>query len=239
MSTAPDPKDRSATSTRSAPGKVILLGEHAVGHGQPAIAVPITRRLSLTAALHPNEPGPPLADPAAQSAVATAARLFSLNPRQMTVRTTSDIPPGCGLGSSAALSVTLVRTLADLTHRRLEQTELLDRARAVEAAFHGTSSGLDVAVSALARPIWFRPAYPAHATPLPIAKPFDLVVAITPEQRSTADQVHQLRRRAEAAPTAYTRCFGGAIIALASDNAPGIAEALRSAGHEVSISSVD
>ncbi|MFE6103814.1 mevalonate kinase [Streptomyces laurentii] len=208
------------TSTHTAPGKVILLGEHAVGHGQPAIALPVDRRLTLTTTLSDgNAAGTPHDDPAVRTALATAAALYSLPPDRLTIRVTSDIPAGRGLGSSAALTVALLRTLADLTGRPLDREELLSQARTVEAAFHGTSSGLDAAAVGLGGVIWFRNDLRPRALLLPVKDAFDLVVAVTPERRSTAREVTRLHQRLHAQPALYHQYFSqtGSLSAAARD----------------------
>ncbi|MFF8774290.1 mevalonate kinase [Kitasatospora sp. NPDC015120] len=194
---------------------MILFGEHAVGYGQPAIATPIDLRLTLTATLCDDGPGAPAADPPPASedgrrlaaAVGTAAAYFSLAAHRVTLRIESDLQAGRGLGSSAALSLTLLGTLADLSRNELDRSELLERAGAVEAAFHGASSGLDVAAVALGGTVWFQRTARPRATLLPVGRPFDLVVATTAQQRSTAHQVREVRRRAEARPEAVDRHF--------------------------------
>ncbi|WP_316528147.1 mevalonate kinase [Kitasatospora brasiliensis] len=191
---------------------MILLGEHAVGYGEPAIATPIGLRLTLTTTLNDRtlkDGGPSTrpTDPSVRTAVDTAATLFALAPHQVTTEVESGIPPGCGLGSSAAFTVALLRTLADLTDRHPGQDELLDQARAVEAAFHGTSSGLDDAAVGLGATIWFQRTPRPHAAPLPVREAFDLVIAITRERRSTARQVDLLRRRAQLHPDLFRRHF--------------------------------
>ncbi|MFE7562315.1 mevalonate kinase [Kitasatospora sp. NPDC057500] len=196
-----------SVSTRSAPGKVILFGEHSVAYRQPAIATPIDRTLTLTAALGGNRPVGQAVDPLLRAAVDTAARFFSLAPDRITTSIESRIPAGCGLGSSAALSVALARTLADLSGTELGPVELLAPATAIESAFHGTSSGLDVAAVALGATIWFHRAPGPHATLLPIGTAFDLVVALTRHQRSTAEQIQRVRCRARSRPDGFTREF--------------------------------
>ncbi|MFG2111859.1 mevalonate kinase [Streptomyces sp. NPDC048718] len=237
---------------------MILFGEHAVGYGQPAIATPIDRGLTLTAILRGDGPatrfgGPALKGPSPQSgeepeavrrleeAIGTAAGYFSLAPCRIAIGIESDIPAGCGLGSSAALSVTLLRALADLARSgpdraeggaypggiepygrdpgRAEQggaepggaepggAEFLERAGEVECAFHGVSSGLDVAAVGLGATVWFQRTARPHATPLPVGRSFELVVATTSHWRSTADQVRQVRQGAGSRPDVFHRRF--------------------------------
>ena len=141
-------------SIQDAPGKVILLGEHTVVYGQPAIATSIRRRLTLTVALG-DAPGIESADPRVRMALETAAGIFGLDASRIGVGVESEIPIGCGLGSSAAFSVALLRALAEISGTQLRGNELLRRATEVENAFHGTSSGIDVSVASLGGVIWF------------------------------------------------------------------------------------
>ncbi|MFE6867688.1 mevalonate kinase [Kitasatospora sp. NPDC057692] len=196
-----------SSSTRGAPGKVILFGEHSVAYRQPAIATPIDRTLTLTVTLGGNRPTGPAVDPSLRAAIDTAAQFFSLAPDRITTSIESRIPAGYGLGSSAALSVALARTLADLSGTELGRVDLLAQATAIESAFHGASSGLDVAAVALGTTTWFHRVPSPHATLLPIGTAFDLVVAVTRHQRSTAEQIQRVRRRAQSRPDALSREF--------------------------------
>ena len=63
---------------------------------------------------------------------------------------------GRGMGSSAALSVALVRAYACATHTMLTTEQTHEQALAVETLFHGTPSGIDNAVAALGGLVHFR-----------------------------------------------------------------------------------
>ncbi|MER7578028.1 mevalonate kinase [Streptomyces sp. NPDC126514] len=179
-------------SVQHVPGKVILIGEHAVLHAQPAIATCIPPRLTLTATLGPPGHGGRPADTRLRDALATAAAFFGLDPRRITIRTRSQLAIGAGLGSSAALSVALVRALADLCGTASEGTQLLQAATDVEHAFHGRSSGLDIHAVASGGLIWYEPGPNPQASPLAVPEPFDLVVAMSGQRRSTAAPVRAL-----------------------------------------------
>ena len=97
----------------SAPGKCILFGEHAVVYGQPAVAVAIEQRISVSIETLEGKSESwkidgmqfdPKRHPHVQ---ALRNRLWQ--PKQgapnLSIRISGDIPPASGLGSSAALSV--------------------------------------------------------------------------------------------------------------------------------------
>jgi len=73
----------------------------------------------------------------------------------LSIRITSDIPIGQGLGSSASLILALLQGLASATQQRLTPVELIDIAIELEQLAHGKSSGLDVYALAFAnRLLW-------------------------------------------------------------------------------------
>jgi mevalonate kinase len=130
-------------ATASAAGKVILLGEHVVVHGHPALVAGIDRGVRVTIV-----PGPPAAsavqvEPALASAIALAARLLRLEGRPFAVEIAGDLPVGMGLGSSAALAVALLRALAASAGETLRDDAAAARAHEIERLFHGTPSGVD------------------------------------------------------------------------------------------------
>ena len=99
--------------TASAPGKCILFGEHAVVYGQPAVAVAIEQRISVSietlgSARESWKIDGMQFDPKRHPHV-QALRNRLWQPQKgapnLTIRISGDIPPASGLGSSAALSV--------------------------------------------------------------------------------------------------------------------------------------
>tara|TARA_B110000305_G_scaffold223023_1_gene267202 strand:- start:71 stop:1264 length:1194 start_codon:yes stop_codon:yes gene_type:complete len=99
--------------TASAPGKCILFGEHAVVYGQPAVAVAIEQRISVSietlgSASESWKIDGMQFDPKRHPHV-QALRNRLWQPQKgapnLTIRISGDIPPASGLGSSAALSV--------------------------------------------------------------------------------------------------------------------------------------
>lgn len=209
----------------SAPGKVILLGEHSVVFGEPAIAAAIGSRLEVRARL--GERAPALADPKLDRAVEMAARSFDLDPSRLHVEIASDIPPACGLGSSAALSLALVRALASLAGRALSTEEARKNASRVEDVFHGTASGVDVAASASDGIVWFERSDPPRVERIRAGAPIDLAIGMSGDPRSTAGPVGRLRERHAKRPELYGRLFR-----LAGDLARAGREAVESADWE-------
>ena len=187
-------------ATGRAGGKVILLGEHAVVYGRPAVAtgLPIGLEVEATEGDGPAvlSDDPALtADPRPRDLVVQAAFLLGLDPSRIVLRVRSELPPGRGLGSSAALAVAALRALAPT---RLDRSTELDAGRRLEAVFHGTPSGIDPAAAALGTCFRFVRGEPPAVTPLHLAEPLPLVVAFGDRSRSTGAAVGGLRARWEA-----------------------------------------
>lgn len=200
----------------TAPGKVILLGEHAVVYGRTALAAAIDRSVDVTIT-----PGPP-ASPAlfvleagAQhaaplQALARAAELVGVPPYDFRARITSNLPIGVGLGSSAALSVATVRALARFVAQPLDDTEVCAHAFEIEKLFHGFPSGIDNTVATVGGLIAFTRGAaprPLAVRPLAVRRPIPLVVALGRTPRRTQQAVTALRERWTAQQDHYEALF--------------------------------
>lgn len=102
----------------SAPGKVILFGEHAVVYGEPAIAVALNLRTEVTIreAGDVHRVNGSVMNPHHHAYIKDAVdRLWKGG--ALDIRTDSRIPSASGLGSSAALAVATVGALLQLQGR--------------------------------------------------------------------------------------------------------------------------
>lgn len=203
----------------SASGKVILLGEHAVVYGRPAIAVPLSA-LRATATLTPH-PGPfhiqapavgvdgtladlPASDPLVRT-VLLAAESLQLPLPSAVLRIESQIPVASGLGSGAAVSTAIVRALAAFGNASLTPAQVSALVYEVERLHHGTPSGIDNTVIAYERPVYFRKGKPPE--PLPVRVPLYLVVADSGIASPTRQVVEAVRKKWEAQPVRYDFLF--------------------------------
>jgi mevalonate kinase len=204
-----------------AAGKIILLGEHAVVYGRPALAAGLGLGLAVEVTegagpIRCESDRPELATDARPARlVAEAAAALDIAPRDLVVRVRSELPAGAGLGSSAALAVAVVRALAGAAGRVLGRDELLALGRRLEGIFHGQSSGIDPAAAMSDGGLFrFTRGEPPDIVPLRSARGVPLVVALGEAARSTGSAVGGLRARWEAERPRYERLFDqvGAVV---------------------------
>jgi mevalonate kinase len=138
----------------SAPGKVILLGEHAVVFGQPAIAVAVDMRLRCHVHRHGTfvmngAPMSPNTHPYVHGAI---SRYWGDEPLE--VETHSDIPSGSGMGSSAAVTSSILAALKALKGVRMQQEEVAREAFDIESVVQGRASPTDTSASCHGRGVF-------------------------------------------------------------------------------------
>ncbi len=177
-------------------GKVILMGEHFVVHGAPAMAVPLTS-LATTVELYRKPDGGPnrLESDAEDADLGLAQQMMHAAVDQLglpaygglVARVRSSIPVGFGLGSSAALSVALAGALARAAGGDPSPAQLNRLAHHLERVTHGRPSGIDDTVVSRGEPIFFTRGEPTRTLRAP-QEP-KLVLASSGEPGSTREAV--------------------------------------------------
>ena len=210
----------------SAPGKVILLGEHSVVYGQPAIAVPVTQ-VQARAEVRDNEPGLGVtliaADLArtlapfrlqgdnhtelalARTVRNTLARLGCTGEPDLRITLSSTVPIGRGLGSGAAVATALVRALMAHLGGYLTARDISDLVYQTEMIHHGSPSGIDNTVIAFGKPLYYiRGECEEIFWP---GRPFTLVIADSGLRAATREVVAGVRERWQSDRATYEAHF--------------------------------
>ena len=219
----------------SAKGKTILFGEHAVVYGSPAIAVPI-HSIQVKVIIQPSIDSPEsiiwtkennckksfkvneLAD---DNLFWGTIREFqnalncSLPPFILTIA--SEIPIAAGLGSSASLSVAMIRVFAEFLGKKISTEDINQIAYRSEIIQHGTPSGIDNSVIAYEIPIYFEKGKKLEF--LQITKNIHLVLADSGERALTKDVVQFVQESMQKNPTRYQKIFSqiGSIVRSAKN----------------------
>lgn len=198
-------------STVSASAKIILLGEHAVVYGQPALAIPLATLRSY-AEIISSEIGSGLeivaADLANQTFVIRNESLkpdhplvsatwllldfLKCNPPDVRIVLHSDIPIASGMGSGAAITTCLFRALLYALGKSLDDDQVNRLVYEVEKIHHGTPSGIDNTVIVFEKPICFVRNKPIEK--FEIKRPFTLLIGNTGIEASTKVAVGDVRK---------------------------------------------
>lgn len=147
----------------SAPGKLILLGEHSVVYGKPAIIASVARRCFITLTPHEakkikilsENPDQPLDYP--EFIISQTLEFFKKKlSTGFTLSINSEIPVGGGMGSSAALAISIAGAVSLFLGEKFDKEKINNIAYLSEQKKHGNPSGADNSASCYGGLLWFR-----------------------------------------------------------------------------------
>jgi mevalonate kinase len=195
----------------SACAKVILLGEHSVVHGQPALAAGLPDALQLTASRLSDRSAPlevaipawdlafTLADVATHPVARACGDVIGHCDGPLTgwrIEGKTSIVARAGLGSSAAITVAMARLVLG---EDAPFEAVIDASMVGERVFHGTPSGIDSEVAARGGLLRFvRGEAPQ---PLVLGRAVPLVIVPSGIPRNTGEQVAKVHHAIERWPT--------------------------------------
>lgn len=208
-------------TTASAPGKIILFGEHAVVYGRPALAVPVTQvhaeveitdsdsagimihapGIDLHAELNTLPSDHPIASVIHNFIFLSRVSLFP----NLRIKISSTIPVASGLGSGAAVTVALTRALSAHLNFPMNVEEINAFSYEIEKLHHGTPSGIDNTVVTYAKPVYFIKGQPIET--FKVGSPFTIVIGNTGISAPTKESVGDVRKLWEADKAKWEEVF--------------------------------
>jgi len=201
----------------SAPAKIILLGEHFVVYGEPAIVMAIDKRayarvekrndnrlhvrsmdLNLevffeNGSLRVEQGDLKEAKMKFEPVKQAIEKVMEKHGQHvgLDIEINSTVPVGAGLGSSAAVIAATTAATGAILDVKLSKEDILRITYAAEKIVHGTPSGVDPAISTMGGTMLFQ--MDTGFKPLEVKTNIPLIIGDTGVERSTRVQVEKVR----------------------------------------------
>lgn len=196
----------------SAPGKLMLLGEHAVVYGQPCIVTAVDQRLVVEA--EKTEDGKITIDAPdvkntsfVKEVIHQFVEKWNIKHNGLKINTKSAFSGVYGFGSSAASTVATLKALTALFNVHVDNKALFDLAYTVTLKVQGLGSGFDVASSIYGGTIYFltggKTIEPLNIHNLP------LIIGYCGVKSSTVEMVKMVGEKRNKFPEKVERIFQG------------------------------
>lgn len=196
----------------SAPGKLMLFGEHGVVYGYPCITTAMDT--CLTVSIEPTNDGKVTVDAPdvkdtrfVDAAIALAVKTWHISGKGFHLATKSPFSGCYGFGSSSAVTVATLKAITALFHLNVDDRALFDASYEVVRSIQGQASGFDVASAVFGRTLYFVKGGEVIES-LPVAD-IPLVVGYSGVKSSTVDMVAMIAAKREKYPEKVERIFGG------------------------------
>ncbi len=137
--------------TVSAPGKLLLLGEHSVIYGYPSLVTAMDARVYVKAQKTDENSDRIIAPQVKDTRFVEKALVFFKEKYQLSssvcVTTRSDFSHNVGLGSSSAVTVASFKALSVLFEKNLTNKEIFNLSYQLTIHIQGVGSGFDIAAA--------------------------------------------------------------------------------------------
>ena len=197
-----------------ASGKIILMGEHSVVYGQPAIAMPFSaveiiakvtaqgEALSVDCDFYKGlvHKMPKIWESLKHAIRFSLYRIGAPTDPAIHIKISSTIPAERGMGSSSAVAVAVARALFAHYEKILTDKELWEIVQSSEKIAHGNPSGIDAATTSGKSPVFFIKNQPME--PLELKLSAYLVVADTGVTGNTLEAISDVADLLEKKPEA-------------------------------------
>lgn len=143
----------------SAPGKLLLLGDHAVVYGYPCIVTAVDKRLYVEAEIINDSENKIIAPQVKESrfvleSIAKFKERFQIK-KSVKITTKGDFSHNVGLGSSSAVTVATFQALGLLFAVKISKREIFDLSYEVNLKIQGVGSGFDLAAANYGKTLYF------------------------------------------------------------------------------------